>query len=274
MIAEGVDDSLVITEPHGYYGRDNNSYSILNMETVLAGSPQLKPSKFIVTPDLIEAGEDIFFRIKIAHYMNGNGGEIANPHPADPWVSTNGSGRNEFVALLQKMDGPTGGINTVMRTGNYPDSAYIDSSGNLRDQLTAAKNTILARLNAYTSYLKYYNNALASADGDRITSLQRASLATYRNLVQSSKVSYETARRVFKDIQSRLYVKIATSMISSPTTPYGNFYEMLYLIDIKSARPYDEYYIETRCATYANTIQKDPTFWQIVPVSKIKNAFQ
>jgi hypothetical protein len=46
-------------------------------------------------------------------------------------------------------------------------------------------------------------------------------------------------------------------------------YKIKYMIDIKKAKPYDEYYIETSAGTPYNLLYKDRTYWQIVPQSKL-----
>ena len=273
MIKEGVDDILVQQEPTGYYGRDNESLSILNMETVLAGTSQLKPSKFIITPDMIEAGEDILFKIRIDHYMNGNGQEIAVPHFPDPWNPARGSGENIFQARLNKVKGTSGNQQLVAMTGNYFPSAYIDPAGgtyngNLRTRRTANLSAIRSSLNTYKIAIKSYDNLLATI-GDRQTTQQRNQLVLAKNRIETAKINYDAAIETFKDTQERLVNALYQTPLVHEPGSVGAIYEMLYIVDITSARPYDEYWIETRCFTYSNVIGKEATYWDIRPISKI-----
>jgi hypothetical protein len=286
MIAEGVDDDLVGQEPTGYYGRDNEVFDILNMQTVLAGIPQLKLSKFIITPDLIEAGEDLFFRIRIKHNMGGNNNVIQTNPKIVPWAEpAPANGFNNFQARLTKITGPTGAFDIVMRTGTYPAGVYIEPTGvNLKSRLDVNISSIRANLNTYKSLLKRYDNMLVTI-GDRTTTQQRAQLTSLKNSVAAAKLRYDVSRQTFKDTQITLAGKLNSFITNFPDTnrpiiterPAGTIldtYEMLYIVDINSARPYDEYSIETACGTYGNEIFKDSTYWQIVPISKIRNAFQ
>ena len=276
MIAEGVDDANVAAEPWGYYNRDNNSYGILNMETILAGTGQLKPSKFIITPDLIDAGEDIFFRIRIDHNMKGNNTGITVPHPANPYAATNGTGFNKFESQLNKVSGTTGAFNTVMRAGNYPSTAYMGTvgtfTGNLQSRLAVNISNIQQSLNSFKAYSNQYANLLATTS-DRTTTQQRAQLVLAKNRVTAAELSYNSAVNAFINTQTSLNNRLAQETVESPLANVLRTYEMLYIVDIQSASPYDEYWIDTRCATYNNEIGKNATYWQIVPVSKIKNAF-
>lgn len=290
MIAEGLDDDLVGQEPTGYYDVDHEVFDILNMQTVLAGISQLKLSKFIITPDLIEAGEDLFFRIRIKHIMKGNNRDIQTNPKIVPWATpAPANGYNNFQARLTKITGPTGGFNIVMRTGTYPASAYIDPAGgnyngNLKMRLEANISSIRSNLNTYKLLLKRYDNMLVTI-GDRTTTQQRAQLTSLKNSVAAAKLRYDVSRLTFNDTQITLASKlnsfntniVNTNRPAITERPAGEIldtYEMLYMVDINSARPYDEYSIETACGTYGNSIFKDSTYWQIVPISKIKNAFQ
>jgi hypothetical protein len=59
---------------------------------------------------------------------------------------------------------------------------------------------------------------------------------------------------------------------------YGNrnemIYNMKYVVDIKTAKPFDEYYITTCAGTPDNLIYKDETFWKIVPQSKLSSIIK
>ena len=225
---------------------------------------------------MIEAGEDLFFRIRIQHEMSGNGIPLpAGPADIIPWANpAPGSAYNNFRARLTKVIGTTGNKETVMLGGSYGPAAYIDPTGvNLKTRLAANISDLRANLNTYKTYLKQYDNMLVTI-GDRTTTQQRSQLTLLKNRVDDAKLKYDTSRQTLKNNQIILSNKLANFSSYQPNGYIINNYEMLYIVDIASARPYDEYSIETLCTTWNNSIYKDSTYWQIVPISKIKSAFQ
>ena len=266
MIMGSIDDDLVETYRSGYYGKDHESWSILNMEQVVAGMPQLKLSRFIITPDMIESGENIFFKIRLNHGMYGNEGEINPESMAEP----PGNGFNSFGAELIKRDGSNLGGGPVVRVGNYQPTAYIDTDQrNFITKLTVQANLISDYYNVYINYLKQYDALLASSD--RSNTKDRAKLARLKINVGASKNTYNNSMRAFVTLQTAYVNRMANNeRINIDAGSYR--YEMLYLVDMETAKPYDEYYIQTRCDTSNNGFDKDGTYWQIVPTSKIKTA--
>jgi hypothetical protein len=262
MIEPAVDDTLIASYPYGYYDTDWRVDSILNMDIVLAGQAQLKPSKFIITPDMIDAGENLFFRIRIDHGMKISGNR--------PYGDTN---TNRFYARLNKITGTTGGFNTVMRTGNYEPAIYTNPAGGFfNSQLASAISDVRSSVNTYKSRLSEYNNALALT-GDRTTVEQRFTLTNLKTRVDAAKVVYDNATNRLLTAQAALNNRLAGTNAQATQNDVFRVYEMTYLVDMSTARAYDEYWISTSCDTENNSIGKESTYWQIVTQSKIRTAY-
>ena len=262
MIEPAVNDTLIASYPSGYYGTDWIVDSILNMDIVLAGQSQLKPSKFIITPDMIDAGENLFFRIRIDHGMKIIGNR--------PYGDTN---TNRFYARLNKITGTTGGFNTVMRAGNYEPAIYTNPAGGFfNSQLASAISDVRSSVNTYKSRLSEYNNALALT-GDRTTVEQRLTLTNLKTRVDAAKVVYDNATNRLLTAQAALNNRLAGTNAQATQNDVFRVYEMTYLVDMSTARAYDEYWISTSCDTENNSIGKESTYWQIVTQSKIRTAY-
>lgn len=150
----------------------------------------------------------------------------------------------------------------------------------------------------YRTNLNLYNN-LVSQIGDRSTNAQLAELESSKIQLDYSEAVATKATLEFVETQTRLkenrllYLQnninpeippIQTAFAGASTGIYrydvqkmtpvaSNLQEMLYtihyMVDIKTAKPYDEYFITTAAGSPYNLIYKRNTYWDIVPQSKL-----
>jgi hypothetical protein len=319
--------------------------SKLQLDLTLDGYEFIKPGTFIVTPEMIALGENIFFDIQVDLQVRelsiAQGGTRTVPYAADSFADasdpnqsiefdsfgryrryTNNPTRdalvvdNKVLIELRKqspdaespdprqtgMWNSPGRYGQVALTGTFgliPEAELKVNDpyvGDWREaMITEAMVRLANAIDAYTIVVDTYDN-LYSLISDRSTQTELAALNTaYSNLLLRERIVKSIQREIIAN-QARLYIVRDTHIETIRNTLWalhtnagasitfadveclnssasGNLinskYKIKYMIDISTAKPYDEYSIYTSANTHNNIIKNDSTYWQIVPQSKL-----
>jgi hypothetical protein len=183
----------------------------------------------------------------------------------------------------------------------WPTNKSVGST-NYEPQLKTKIKTIRDLDIVYREKLNAYNS-LVSLNTDRSTLSEKQAITNALNASNNAKITLDNEVALYLDLQKKLkklrsdFIKTNVNPDMIPIVPsfYGGgllrtyrygaerlnavttnredaLYKISYMIDIKNAKPWDEYYINTSAGGPGNMIFKDQTYWNIVPQSKLSSV--